>query len=238
MRVLKQAFTLAEVLIAMAIIGIIASITIPQVVKSTLRNETGAILGRTVEQIELGCQNIIQKANDNVKITDGGFYQEINGLTQHDVFGDGYGSEKMYGTDLFKNAGAFFGVSSLGINKSYFDNLKDFTDIKVTGEDGVEIVQEVAVKSHFPDDDHKELFTFNKQNVIVIASSSGDTTYIFIDVNGIDKPNRGGKDVFLFELNKKGKMKPYSGTCEEGNVGNGWGCASTIVKDGYRVTYY
>ena len=65
MRRLKLAFTLTEALLAMAIVGIIASITIPQVVKNLNKNQTGMILARAVQQIELGNQNMIQMVNDS-----------------------------------------------------------------------------------------------------------------------------------------------------------------------------
>ena len=60
MRNFRPAFTLVETLIAMAIIGVIAAITIPQVVKNMNKNQSAIVLARAVEQINLGCQNIIQ----------------------------------------------------------------------------------------------------------------------------------------------------------------------------------
>ena len=53
--------TLAETLLVTAIVGIVAALTIPSLVK--LKNQEGAVLGRAIEQIELGCQNIIQNYN-------------------------------------------------------------------------------------------------------------------------------------------------------------------------------
>lgn len=59
----KKGFTLTEVLLAMSIIGVISALAIPQLVKSTQRDKAGVILGKAVEQIELGCQNMIQEYN-------------------------------------------------------------------------------------------------------------------------------------------------------------------------------
>lgn len=61
---LKFGFTLAEVLVALAIIGVVAALTIPQLVKTINKDKAGSTLGKTVQQIELGCQNMIQAYNN------------------------------------------------------------------------------------------------------------------------------------------------------------------------------
>lgn len=246
MRVFKSAFTLAEAMIAMAIIGIVAAVTIPQVVTGSLKNEAGAVLGRTVEQIELGCQNMIQKANDNIKVTDGGYYEGLSELTQQAVFGEGAGTEKMSGPGIFDNGGAFFGLTLLEDSESYLKSFKDFSGDSLTA----------AVKPS-----NNKAYLMNKQKAVVVASKTdyknldvdGFNTAIYIDVNGIQKPNRGGRDIFIFGLTHQGKLVPrgtadyqryYSGAplhtadCKKGAVKTGWSCAARVVQDGYRITYY
>lgn len=61
----KKGFTLVEVILVISIVGIITVITIPMLAR--LKNQDGAILGRAIEQIELGCQNIIQEYNSDVE---------------------------------------------------------------------------------------------------------------------------------------------------------------------------
>ncbi len=63
MRRLKKGFTLTEVLLAMAVIGVISALVMPQLVKSTQKDKAGIVLGKAVEQIELGCQNMMQEYN-------------------------------------------------------------------------------------------------------------------------------------------------------------------------------
>lgn len=60
---LKKGFTLTEVLLAMTVIGVISALVMPQLVKSTQKDKAGIVLGRAVEQIELGCQNMMQQYN-------------------------------------------------------------------------------------------------------------------------------------------------------------------------------
>ena len=245
MRVLRLGFTLSEALVAMAIIGIIATMTIPQVIQNTLKNQAGAVLGRTVEQIETGCQNMIQKANDNITVYDGGYYDGLAGLTTKEVFGSG--NKKLSGPGLFDNGSSFFGLTPIEDSATYIASLKDFSGNTLNAS-----VQPL---------NSTKVYSLNKQKAIVFLSNNDASvsefndfnTAIYIDVNGIAKPNRGGKDVFIFGLTNQGKLIPrgtklyqqkyYSGAplyendCKEGNVKTGWSCAAKVVKDGYRITY-
>ena len=250
MRVFKSAFTLAEAMIAMAIIGIVAAVTIPQVVTGSLKNEAGAVLGRTVEQIELGCQNMIQKANDNIKVTDGGYYEGLSELTQQAVFGDSVTSnESMQGENLFEYGGAFFGAKSFDGDDKYAtadDYISSIRNFKGEGD-------RISAS--------KKAYILEKQKAIIMVNNSANaagaldefTTAIFIDVNGTQKPNRGGKDVFIFGLTNQGKLIPrgtsnyqkyyapaplHTADCKKDAVITGWSCAARVVQDGYRITYY
>ena len=76
----KNGFTLVEILLVMLIAGIVFALTIPSLVKSNKNNQSAQILGRTVEQIELGCRNLLQEYGDETNIyadnllaLDGGF---------------------------------------------------------------------------------------------------------------------------------------------------------------------
>ena len=250
MRVFKSAFTLAEAMIAMAIIGIVAAVTIPQVVTGSLKNEAGAVLGRTVEQIELGCQNMIQKANDNIKVTDGGYYEGLSELTQQAVFGDSVSTNhSMRGENIFEYGGAFFGAKSFDGDDKYASADDYISSIRNFKGEGNRISAS------------KKAYILEKQKAIIMVNNSATavsalddfTTAIFIDVNGTQKPNRGGKDVFLFALTNQGKMIPagtskyqkysssitlHTADCKNNAIGGGWSCTARVVQDGYRITYY
>ncbi len=60
---LKFGFTLVETLLALTIIGIVAALTIPQLGKTINKDKAGPTLAKSVQQIELGCQNLIQAYN-------------------------------------------------------------------------------------------------------------------------------------------------------------------------------
>jgi type II secretory pathway pseudopilin PulG len=75
MNKVKTGFTLAEALLTLGIIGILSAMIVPQLVTVIAKKKAGAVLGRTVEQIELGFQNVIQKHNDTVE--NGSYYSEL-----------------------------------------------------------------------------------------------------------------------------------------------------------------
>lgn len=83
MKKLKLGFTLAEIATAMTIVGIVAALVMPLVTKSVQKQQAGAILGRAVEQITLGNQNIIQLAN--VRTLDGGYADRLSFVTSKNL---------------------------------------------------------------------------------------------------------------------------------------------------------
>ncbi len=104
----KKGFTLTEVLLAMAVIGVISALAIPQLVKSTQRDKAGVILGKAVEQIELGCQNMIQEYNSR---DDAGASMVDTLLAMDGDFNFGFGRLAPYigATDISQAAqGPFF----------------------------------------------------------------------------------------------------------------------------------
>lgn len=60
----KKGFTLAEVLIAMAIVGVVSALVVPQVVTNTERQKTGLYVAKTVGQVEIACRNYLNKERD------------------------------------------------------------------------------------------------------------------------------------------------------------------------------
>jgi len=61
----KNGFTLAELLISLTIIGVVVVITIPQLINHIQKEQSGPMLGKIVNQIELGCRNMMQADFDN-----------------------------------------------------------------------------------------------------------------------------------------------------------------------------
>ena len=207
MRQIKPAFTLTETLIAMALIGVIAAITIPQVVKNLNRNQTGIILARAVEQIELGCQNIIQNANDNY--TDGSMANTLSVIQRRDLDPgvDADVAEERITTGYFADlAIQHFDLSPNLILANAITNPKNADGSDFPGETGF---GENAYNN-------EGLIRHNFKNIPAslcarIPNDIGaiDGPIYYIDTNTFERgPNTEGVDIFEFRLLDNGKLIP------------------------------
>lgn len=210
----KKGFTLTEVLLAMAVIGVISALAIPQLVKSTQRDKAGVILGKAVEQIELGCQNMIQEYNsrddagasmvDMLSAMDGDFAFSFDRLAPY-----------IGATRITQEAqGSFI---QLGRPIQYRFN-KFPAEIQRSGFLQAWIVGHIFTHDDIMQDD------------------------IIIDVNGLqNRPNQLGVDRFQFDLRNDGKLIPEglnSHTCDGDNpaVINA-NCTARVVRDGFKIKY-
>lgn len=212
MRQIKPAFTLTETLIAMALIGVIAAITIPQVVKNLNRNQTGIILARAVEQIELGCQNIIQNANDNY--TDGSMANTLSVIQRQDLDPgvDADVAEERITTGYFADlAIQHFDLSPNLILVSAITNPKNA--------DGSDFPGGIGFGANA--DANAGLIRHNFKNIpaSLCARIPNDTGAVkrenilgpiyYIDTNTLERgPNIEGVDIFEFRLLDNGKLIP------------------------------
>lgn len=65
-------------------------------------------------------------------------------------------------------------------------------------------------------------------------ASTGSRGIIF-DINGFQRPNQTGKDVFWFFITKKGLIYNSTDDCKKTNVGAGYGCAKRIIQNGWQI---
>ena len=79
---MRKGFTLAEILVAMAVVGVVSSLVIPQVVSNVENQKIGLQVARTVEQVEVGCQNYLRKnESSNFTLLSEAFAQNNVGST-------------------------------------------------------------------------------------------------------------------------------------------------------------
>lgn len=186
MKKLKLGFTLAEVATAMTIIGVIAALVMPLVTKSIQKQKSGAVLGRAVEQITLGNQNIIQLAN--ARTLEGGYANTLSTVTKRNL-GIGNDNTSII-SDLRNIIPPYWGVIQIE---------------NAAGNDGNETKYAF---SKFP----AEVSISGGANVQ--AGEFPVTGYsITIDTNGFNNvPNQAGIDVFDFLLLNDGTLSPITGT--------------------------
>lgn len=180
MKKLKLGFTLAEVATAMTIIGVVAALVMPLVTKSIQKQKSGAVLGRAVEQITLGNQNIIQLAN--ARTLEGGYADTLSTVTNKNL-----------------------GISN--DNTSIISDLRNIIPpywgvIQIENATGNEGNETKYAFSKFPAE-----MSISGDGTAQ-SGLDADTGYIItIDTNGFDNnPNQDGIDVFEFKLLNNGSL--------------------------------
>lgn len=183
--VIKKGFTLAEILVTLVIIGIVASITIPNM----LQNIQDATL------------------KESWKKTFSDFSQATS-LLARDKAGDLTGVFTHYNTakeaylpylNNVKNCDAF----ADGCTYSTYSTLSGATLNKCSFAGCAQIVLNSGVILNF--DIYWSGCTGNYSPI----SGEGACLDVKIDVNGIKPPNKVGKDIFAVQVLKTGRVFPY-----------------------------
>lgn len=216
------AFTLAEVLITLAIIGVVAAMTIPTLMNNAQNKANITGLKKTYSEL-LQVTELIKIDGENVEdwIPDSGaagdnelaniYAKKMNVVKNCSEAGI---------TNCFGNSYTYLS----GANYPYLDNTK-------------------AASILLSDGTSMNFSTFGKSGNTTYGNAGTDASLvygdIYVDVNGPKKPNTLGKDVFSFFISKK-TLIPYGSTdiktgsafeiesCKKG--GSGHGCAGWVLS--------
>ena len=213
----KFGFTVAEMVTAMTIVGIMSAFVIPLSIKTFHKHQAGIILGRAVEQIISGNQNMIQMANMNSD--DEAFVDSLVPLTQDNLYNDDYTTTSVL-DNLQNFIPPFWKLTSTQVDSP--SEIRKFNGDKIDG-------------SNIAKKDTAHRFNFSRIPAsIALYRPEGDSWIIYIDTNGFkSSPNTYGKDIFAFELNDDGTLRPFGG-----KDSNGLELTEKVVQDGFRITYY
>ena len=222
---MTRAFTLAEVLITLGIIGVVASITIPSLMQNTENRQLEAGLKK-------GASVIGQALN---------MYQAENGEPIKPNIGTGQLKPLIIKYfSILKDCGSGYSDADTACIKNYGDADKNSTTYKnFTGTSSIDL-------NRFDDGQ----FILTDGSLILIENNNNlDGTpgmiFISVDVNGYNKrPNRLGQDLFMFQIDNNGKLFPMGakGTTfysesdaycsnSSNNQNNGAGCTYKALSD-------
>ena len=205
----KYAFTLAEVLIALVIIGVVSALVISPLINTYVESSIVAkvkkglsILGQAKKLAET--QNgPIESWNIGDGATAENAEQFWRYLKPHISYAKDCGS----GSNCYQSKGVY-----LLNGGSHTDYNTDSRYYKFVLSDG-----SVMWFNTFSGNCS---FKYDNENLCA---------QFFYDVNGDKKPNTAGKDIFLFFITPNGVI-PYSDTCSKDSAG--WGCAKYIITKG------
>lgn len=227
---IKQAFTLAEVLITLGIIGVVASITIPALMNNIQDRELKTAWKKQYSIFSQATQTLFA---DNGEMS----FKSITSDYNHNTLRDYYLSNIKY---LKKcNTNSTFGycwhqhtVGGNGVTK--YLNGGDINDNALplgAGSAGAILADGAYVLFAYQDS------TCTSKHQLPPSPDYENLTnacgWITIDVNGAKNPNLVGKDIFgMFIL--ENKIVPmgtsaYSNTCI--SSGNGLGCAAKYLME-------
>ncbi len=223
----KRGFTLAEVLITLGIIGVVAAMTIPTLIskigKRQLESQikaSYATIAQTMRSAEADGVDFDLQIVDQNDASMKEWFQTYMApyLKTEKVCYDSSGCwhKKSEVRDLSGNLPRYVRDAGIGINIITFVIAKgSYFDI-----DGVSA------------SDAKSIFGIN----------ADDQTLIFyFDANGDRKPNRIGKDIYIMGFTDKGLVPAGSGQTRsevEQNClkGNGYWCLSYIMQNGWQIS--
>ena len=263
----KLGFTLAEVLITLGIIGVVAALTAPALVMSSRNEANAAKLSVTLSNLENAFTNmIVSEGVDNLFQTEAwnqvanrrafagniGRYLHINGsrIPQanganiiNEYYGDNplpAGMNAAGNRDETSIAGVVDVMTrdpNLGIGTNHIIELKNGAAVFIA-----------PCRDQNPTD-------ATKRNIISQGGALfNQAAAIVIDVNGSSAPNVIGRDLFYFYLGENGILYPVGGldsvvfdagtqswenACPiNGNITwNGYACTARVISEGYKITY-
>lgn len=242
---MKKGFTLAEVILTLTAIGIVAAMTIPAMIHVTNKKAT-------IEQLKKSASTLNHAVYTGV-VTDGdlagwGWETEDSALKiMQEIISPRLNVGFLCSGDSGNNAICSYNVQNIAGDES---DIKDIFDAKtrVYLTDG----SLVAFASNFeapPSEDGGD--SGDKPDD---AAQTGGCKYggdpkalcgvFMVDVNGPRRPNKIGKDVFYFGLYLSGSVLPYGANASEDFVNencteesSGTTCAAKIVNGGWDVCY-
>ena len=246
----KFAFTLAEVLIVLGIIGIVAEVTIPTLVQSYQKQVYVTQLKKTYVEFN---QALLQLTADKGCPGD----LACTGIFSPSVDTQMFGTEIVKYFKVAKNCeSTYSGKDIVGCFSDIFSpyyNGGSESPSAMSMTDNVGYYRFIAA-----DGSSYSLTTYADDCATWQGSNSLEKTCgeLTVDVNGRSKPNRLGRDIFSFYItNGKGpQLYPFSGT-DTGDYENRWQdgsgtpqlcipentygapCTARIMEEGWKMNY-
>lgn len=231
----QKAFTLTELLIALAIVGAIAALTIPSLLEDINRRVTANQLKNVIVTVQqLMNEELINKNTKSLANTD---FASVGDLYNHFTNATICGSTNPCWGPNIESSNNYRSLKELKATRSYPGANTGGRKLK----NGVSILYQLTTSN----DEYTA-------QTIDDGTPEGDKCYglFYIDINGKDKPNIIGRDLFAFRITEKGNItygtscngktntqsdETLLNYCKEG--GTLTACTALIQRHNWRITY-
>ena len=211
----EQAFTLAEVLITLGIIGVVAALTLPSLINRTKNRELHTAFLKTYSELNQVAQKYY--ADNEISVT------EAN-IDSHSNLSSQIMTEYYKGATKLTNGG--MGTKDEEGNYKAFYSIRTLNGHKYSGGENSQ-----GSNSSFICDNSPFYLTASGAVIIFNDNATGEDQtgpVVCVDVNGQKGPNRYGMDYFLFAFTKNGNVVPmgdlrqetYGGVASNGSAAN------------------
>jgi len=212
-KIYKNGFTLAEVLITLVIVGVVAALTIPTLINKTQKHEIVAGVKKAYSTLLQAQMNMAR--NNDAAVGDYSFLKDINFIDEFakvtnvvqkedgiaGCLGSNYTSEYKW-----LNGGANGLISMGDVSKAHCCIMSD----------GMIYVHSSLLNNHGQTSEDAEN---------IIGS-------VFVDVNGKKGPNVWGRDLFIFDvLSTKGILPGGYSTGDCNNSSTGYNCTAKVLRE-------
>ena len=229
----KVAFTLAEVLITLGIIGVVAALTLPTVIQNYQKQVTVNKLKKAYSVLGQVAQRAIAD-NGAISVTNG---EPLNSNTCKSIF-------HTYWLPYFKGAEVYPEGKKPNLN----DNTAFYRHLRSGYWDTNIYTQYAAGRIFFTTPDDMSFYIDimkwvskydNDGKLISQTGVYNSFQTVYVDINGLKQPNTIGKDVFIFTIDfEKGIAKPWGYNSSDSAINStDVYYAAKIIKDGWKITY-
>ncbi len=222
----KAAFTLAEVLVTLGIIGVISAMTLPTLVKNHQRTVYVTQLQKVYNELSQAAEKM-RNDNNAVSLTETRFNQN-NANAASDFLNTYFKVVRecttSSGTPCL--ASEYTSMDGTAFNHWAFGVSATNPCVSIASGAAICIGGGVNLEDSYENGEY----------------TNHGYTRIYVDVNGSQGPNIVGRDLFYMELYSDGKiaegyMANHEDDCGGGNQDYGGGCLDKIMNAGWKMDY-
>lgn len=228
----RYGFTLAEVLITLGIIGVIAAVTLPGLMADTSSAQVGPKLAKAVSMFEQGNESLLNAYSVDSIVDTGLFDDDTTAGTYGDALSNHIKiSPFTYPEDVDQEAADDSASASCEVGAAFADGTP------FVSKDGM-----IYVINYSADD-----------MVAGVPAHKQRIGNVYVDINGFKKPNALGSDIFVFSFWNDGSLKPVGGsnwagvnadactwqeTCPNDAVASDYrACTGSVFENNLKVMY-